>query len=126
MSKPLPKSPYRLMVEGPDDQWAIINLLDRHGYDWKDDRTIRPYVDAAGGVEKLLMKATLSTALKTYDRLGLVIDADLTPTHRWQQLKDIFKDLGVTLPATPNPGGTITAGTRANSRVGIWLMPDNS
>lgn len=126
MSKPSAKSPYRLMVEGPDDQWTIINLLGRHGYEWENDGTIRPYVEAAGGVEKLLVKATLSTALKTYDRLGLVIDADLSPTNRWQQLGDLFKDLGVTLPATPSPDGTVTPGIRPNSRVGIWLMPDNS
>lgn len=126
MSKPLPKSPYRLMVEGPDDQWTIINLLSRHGYDWENDRTTRPYVEAAGGVEKLLVKATLSTALKTYERLGLVIDADLTPTHRWQQLKDLFRELGVALPANPSPDGMIAAGIRPHSRVGIWLMPDNT
>ncbi|HYO53599.1 DUF3226 domain-containing protein [Archangium sp.] len=126
MSKPSLKSPYRLMVEGPDDQWTIINLLGRHGYEWENDRTIRPYVEATGGVETLLVKATLSTALKTYERLGLVIDADLSPTNRWQQVRDIFKDLGITLPAMPSPDGTITPGIRPHSRVGIWLMPDNS
>ena len=120
MSKPSIKSPYRLMVEGPDDQWTIINLLGRHGYDWENDRTIRPYVEATGGIEKVLVKTTLSTALKTYERFGLVIDADLAPTNRWQQLRDIFKDLGVTLPAAPSPAGTVTHGIRPNSRVGIW------
>jgi hypothetical protein len=114
------------MVEGPDDQWTIINLLSRHGYDWENERSPRPYVEAVGGVEKLLARATLSAALKSHERLGLVIDADLHPTNRWQQAKDLFKELGVTLPATPSPDGTVIPGLRPNSRVGIWLMPDNS
>ena len=126
MSTPSPKSPYRLMVEGPDDQWTIINLLARHGYDWNNAAAIRPYVEPVGGVEKLLARATLSTALKTYERLGLVIDADLSSPQRWQQVRDIFRELGISLPAAPSPNGTLVTGSRQNSRVGIWLMPDNS
>jgi hypothetical protein len=52
------------MVEGPDDQWTIINLLARHGYDWNNAAALRPYVEPVGGVEKLLARATpFGTAL---------------------------------------------------------------
>ena len=36
MSKPRRTSPFQLLVEGPDDQWVIINLLQRNGYSFED------------------------------------------------------------------------------------------
>lgn len=126
MSPPSIKSPYRLMVEGPDDKHTVIHLLSRHGYDWNDVSMVRPFVEDAGGVEKLLNKDVLSAALKTYDRLALVFDADLPPTNRWHQARDLLTHLGLTLPAQPARGGTIVNGLRPNTRVGVWIMPDNA
>ena len=34
MSRPPKNSPFQLLVEGPDDQFVVINLLKRHGYDF--------------------------------------------------------------------------------------------
>ncbi|WP_171809709.1 DUF3226 domain-containing protein [Corallococcus exiguus] len=126
MSPPSPKSPYRLMVEGPDDKHTLVHLLKRHGYDWDDATLKRPYVEDVGGVEKLLEKTLLSTALKTHDRLALVFDADLPPYNRWHQLKTCLEQLGIAVPNAPEPGGTLLSGIRPNSRLGIWVMPDNS
>lgn len=123
---PSPKSPHRLMVEGPDDKHTIIHLLKRHGYDWEDTSQPRPYVEAVGGVEVLLDRATLSTALKTYKRLGLVVDADLPPTNRWHQARDVLGSLGYTLPQAPVAGGTIIDNPQTGQKVGLWLMPDNT
>jgi len=126
MSPPSNKSPYRLLVEGPDDMWTIINILTRHGYNWDDTSTVRPYVEPAGGVEKLLDKDMISSALKTYTRLGIVVDSDFPPTNRWRQVRNVLESLGISMPVAPAPAGTIVQGKKPDQLVGIWLMPDNS
>lgn len=126
MSPPPTKSPYRLVVEGPDDKWTCIHLLQRHGFNWDDSTKVRPYVHPAGGISQLLDKDFLSSALKNHERLGLVLDSDFPPPDRWQQLRSVLANLSIALPDTPAPGGVVMGGLRPNSRFGIWLMPDNS
>jgi hypothetical protein len=122
---PRPESPYRLLVEGSDDLHSILHLLIRHGFDWDDETTVRPYVDATGSVEKLLR--TLPVALKSsYERIGVVVDANSRLPDRWAQLRASAGHAGVRLPDTPEVEGTIVAGFRPGSQVGFWLMPDNS
>jgi hypothetical protein len=122
---PRPESPYRLLVEGSDDLHSILHLLIRHGFDWDDETIARPYVDATGSVEKLLR--TLPVALKSsYARIGVVVDANSRLPNRWVQLQASARNAGVELPDTPDPDGTIVEGFRPGSRVGFWLMPDNS
>jgi hypothetical protein len=127
---PPPKnSPYRLMVEGSDDMHAILGLMKRHDYDWDDAKLTRPYVEDMKGVHKLLAADNLSAGAKSLVRMGLVLDADLESAQRWQQVRDCFSNLGIKLPASPEPDGTIldvphTPGLKV-SKLGIWLMPDN-
>ncbi len=120
---PLQSSPYRLLVEGPDDKWVIVHLLARHGYSWDDAAVLRPFVQDVGGVEKLsdrLVKAVLDKR-----RLGIVVDADENAEKRWAQLRGLLGRLGLEPPQHPNPDGVIIAGQAPQSQVGIWLMPDN-
>jgi hypothetical protein len=129
MSEPSRASPYRLLVEGPNDKWSVINLLKRNGYNWDDESFVRPYIHDAGGVEKLLRRPDLHTSLKTYDRLGIILDADLDPSGRWDGLRRHLHGV-VDLPKAPERGGTIVDRPRESlgsgvSRLGIWLMPDN-
>lgn len=126
MSRPDASSPYRMIVEGPDDKHTIIHLLKRHGYDWEDSTTTRPHIQEAKGVTQLLRKSDLTSALKSYRRLALVFDADLTLANRWHQLKDILEGQSLSLPAIPEPDGTIIPGLLPDSRLGIWVMPDNA
>ncbi len=122
---PLSESPYLLLVEGPDDKHSVIHLMARHRFNWDDESTPRPYVSAEGGVEKLLRSA--SVALKgTYERIGIILDANSNLADRWAQIRDRASRNGLALPESPAPGGTVVAGRQPGSRVGIWLMPDNS
>lgn len=123
---PPPKnSPYRLVVEGDDDLHTITNLLIRHGYDWDDSSKVRPYVENSGGITKLL--DSLSVTLKsTHERIGIVVDANSSLPDRWAQLRARSKNAGLELPGSPHPEGTIVSGLRPGSRLGVWLMPDNS
>lgn len=119
--KPGPSCPNRLLVEGKDDQFAVINLLIRHGYNWASSEG--PYVSDCGGVTEML--TTLPVAVKSYQRVGAIIDADLSLTDRWSQVRSALTASGLTLPKKPVPGGLIIEGSRPNTRLGLWFMPDN-
>lgn len=51
---PTSRSPYRLLVEGSDDQYSVIHLMARHGYAWDDPSSHRPFVHNTGNLSKLL------------------------------------------------------------------------
>ncbi|MEO6192654.1 MAG: DUF3226 domain-containing protein [Thermoanaerobaculia bacterium] len=122
---PLPESPYLLLVEGPDDKHSVIHLMARHEFDWDDESTPRPFVSPQGGIEKLL--GSVSVALKgTYERLGIILDANSSLVDRWAQIRDRASRIGLALPESPAPEGTVVKGRQPGSRVGVWLMPDNS
>jgi hypothetical protein len=126
MAPPSEKSPYRLLVEGPDDHHSVIHLLKRHGFDWDDEAAVRPYISDENGVDKLLraLGSTLKSQLHT--RIGVVLDANSDLSGRWTQIRDrAWKAIGLDLPASPDPSGTIIPGRQPGSRVGFWLMPDN-
>lgn len=123
MPPPDRSSPYRLLVEGIDDQWSIINLLSRHGYDWDDSSVVRPYVHQTGGISPLL--ESLAVAVKSHERLGIVVDADLSINNRWASVRDQLVGLGFEVPSDPIAAGAVVDRTADNKRVGVWLMPDN-
>jgi hypothetical protein len=122
---PLENSPYRLLVEGTDDLHSVIHLLSRHGYDWDNPSILRPYVANEGSIDKIL--EALPVALTaSYRRIGFLVDADSSLTDRWAQIRGRADRTGLILPATPQPDGTVVSGLRPGTRVGFWLMPDNS
>jgi hypothetical protein len=120
-SKIKPNAPHRLIVEGRDDQWSIIALTAKHGWDWDKPDAEIPYVDNAEGVNNAL--EALPAAIKSCSRVGIVVDADTSPTNRWEQIGDRIRGEGFTLPTEPDVAGTVvSSGTK---RVGVWLMPNN-
>lgn len=112
-----------LVVEGNDDMHSVIHITRQHGVAWK---TAAPYdikvVDANGYPGVL---ETSPVAAKTYDRLGVVLDADSDPAARWASIRDRLAKVAVYLPSTPATGGTTVAGIGGNGKVGVWMMPDN-
>jgi hypothetical protein len=128
MPPPPKNSPYRLLVEGPDDQHAVTHLMKRHGFDWDNAALTRPFIEASGGVSELLDSTKRSTDAKSYSRLGLVIDADLVVPQRWAQVQGCFGSVGIQLPAVPAAEGTVIEVQQPGlklTRLGFWLMPDN-
>lgn len=118
------KSAHRLLVEGKDDLNTVIHLVRRHNLDYDDPHQDLPYIHATGGYSPLL--DALPVAAKSYKRLGVVLDADLSPKARWNEVRHRLKSVGIELPEESNSGGTIVTGIATEWRVGIWLMPDNS
>jgi hypothetical protein len=118
------KSTHRLLVEGKDDLHTVIHLLRRHDLDYDNPPPGLPYIHATDGYSPLL--DALSVAAKSYKRLGVVIDADLDPKSRWNEVRHRLKTVGIELPEASSAGGSVSAGFASGWRVGVWLMPDNS
>lgn len=116
-------SPFRLLVEGPDDRHSVIHLMKRHGINWDDPQVVLPCVYDCGGLDPLL--ASLGVAAKSYGRLRFVVDANADMQNRWTRAKEALARVGVALPDRPSPDGIVVEGISADWRVGAWLMPDN-
>jgi len=114
-------APHRLIVEGRDDQWSIIALTTKNGWDWNHPAPHLPYIDNAEGFQKALEAIAIS--VRTYARVGIVLDADLVLMDRWNAVRTRLSHSGLTLPDAPDPDGTIVEGH--GKRFGVWLMPDN-
>jgi hypothetical protein len=122
--QPLPESPYRLLVEGSDDLHSVIHLMAKSGFNWDDESATRPFVSPEGGLPNLLK--SVPVALKgTYQRIGIILDANSSLSDRWAQIRNLAGRAGVPLPESPDPDGTVVDGRQPGSRIGIWLMPDN-
>ncbi len=113
----------QLVVEGLDDKhvvWAFckkfnlpetFEVVDTEGYDNLRD-----------GLDERILSGS-------FEKLGIIVDADSDISSRWQSLSDVLKAFGYILPNAPNPSGTILNHPDANSfyplQIGIWLMPNN-
>jgi hypothetical protein len=120
---PKASSPLRLTVEGVDDKHSVLNLMKRHGVDWDAPAAPLPYVHDAGSVEQVL--DAIAPGVRSYDRFGIIVDADLEPTRRWAQIRDRLRAAGLAAPDAADLAGTVIPGRLPTQRVGVWLMPDN-
>jgi hypothetical protein len=116
-------APHRLIVEGQSDLHTVIHLTKRHGWDWDNPGENYPYIAQTTGDRPAL--EALSVAVRSYSRVGLVLDADIEPIDRWRSVCDRVATTGYALPELPNRDGTIAASSDGKRRLGIWLMPDN-
>ena len=116
-------SRYRLLVEGLDDQHALVGLLRQHGVNYDSPPPGTPYVDPCGGWTRVL--EAIPVAVKNYDRLGIILDRDFQEENRWQSVRDSLRKQNIVVPNDLPPTGLVVVGTRPNSTIGVWLMPDN-
>jgi len=137
-------SPYRLLVEGEDDQHVISNLLHDHNVDnWRLDYQERTNVGPEQiaisykkGLDGLLNDLEAELLRPEQECLGIVLDID-SPSEdvpggvqsRWDSVLDRGRRTGSVFeePEGPDAEGTDFA-VRQPERdldVGVWLMPDN-
>jgi hypothetical protein len=95
----------------------------RSGWDWDAPNPHCPRLDDAGGFTRALR--ALPEALKSYERVGIVLDADMSPIDRWRAVRQRVGAAGLTikLPDRPDPAGTVVH--HEDGCFGAWLMPDN-
>ena len=119
--------PKHLLVEGEDDKFSVVSLMEHH-IDWPDDKTKWPvFIDAIGSVSQILKPAFIRTKLKesNLETLGIMIDADDDPMSRWASFRSICSPMFPTMPSDLPVGGLI-AQNEFGFRLGFWLMPDCS
>lgn len=117
----------QLLVEGQDDKFAVVGLMEHH-IPWPDKRHDPPvFVDAVGSVSEILNTTYLRTKLKEsgLQALGIMIDADDDPVSRWNSFRTICLQMFPALPTELPSGGLVIENSRG-SRLGFWLMPDCS
>ena len=126
-----------IWVEGSNDAKVIELLLKKH--DLKFDIQWKPAsqgeIRIAGSVEKLLDAMKVQISQRRSQPVGFVIDADIDPgnpgssiQNRWNSIRNKLTALGLECPPRPDSTGTILDGVvnEIPSRVGIWLMPNNT
>lgn len=106
-----------LLVEGPDDKHVVEHLRRRLAPD------LAFCCRSTSGSDPLLRAIPLEVRPDDRIALGILMDADMDVSARWQSIDDRLRKEGVRLPSRPKVGGTIIEG---DLRVGVWLMPDNS
>jgi hypothetical protein len=117
----------QLLVEGQDDKFAIVGLMEHH-VEWPDRPHQPPvFIDAVGSVSEILNTNYLRTKLKASDLeiLGVLVDADDEPNARWNSFRSICTPLFPDIPATLPSGGLVIQND-SGLRLGFWMMPDCS
>lgn len=108
-----------LLVEGNDDLHVCASLFKRN--EIPETFTLHD----VGGVDRLLEMLPVQLKASGIERVGMVVDADLDATARWNRIRSVLISAGFSnIATTPNANGTVLEHTDM-PRVGIWLMPDN-
>lgn len=130
----------KLFVEGNDDMHAIRHLLIRHGINLSviqqpceikipsEGKTTGSNLmsDAGSGVEVLLAGMEKAVEFAKFSIIGFVLDADSPLQSRWDAVKNHLKNAGVSnLPKMPPQDGFNGKSETYQTKVGVWLMPDN-
>jgi len=113
-----------LLVEGKDDKWAIINLLQPH-IDAVWDEKNHPIEIEDGQGDKLFKKPIMSARFKDPNTniLGIVLDADENCLDKWKKIEHLCREHVQDIPKyLPQKGLVIPS---KQGRFGVWIMPDN-
>ena len=128
-----------VLVEGTDDYHVIQHLLTVHGVDKQIHYSLEGHPRAKFASEEVIVfreRGGITNVLDTLTQqlritgelqaIGVIVDADLDISARWQSLRDILAKSGyANVPKIPNPEGLILK-QEEKPRVGLWIMPNNS
>ncbi len=122
-----------LYVEGKNDEKAIAALLHRHGID-TEPKTRQFDIKAAKAddddqtesIDVLLAAIPEAVRRSSNTPVGFVLDADSNIQSRWDAVRFRLEDLGIECPRNPVSRGFIADVPNYNTRVGVWLMPNNT
>jgi len=120
-------NPNQLIVEGSDDLFSVKGLM-RARVVWPEPKENAPvWIDAAGGVEKILERGYLDTKLtvRGLKTLGVILDADTNPQGRYESFRNLCSGFFPDLPREMPTEGLI-AENAEHLRLGLWIMPDNT
>ncbi len=118
----------RLFVEGEEDKYTIISLLQKH-IEWPETKQkpeLPVDVQHCGGKSGVLSRLSMTLKGRGWETLGIVIDADLDDERcsAWKELRLIGYEAFPTMEEIlPTSGGVWQS--RDGRRLGVWMMPDN-
>jgi hypothetical protein len=122
------RSRAKLYVEGRDDVYSIANLLKAHQFQVEvAPRDLE--IQAAGDRGKLLGLIETAVKASTNMAIAFVVDADASATGTWTSIRHHVEQAvggGFKLPAKCPHEGLAVDVPSLKSRVGAWIMPDNS
>ena len=116
----------KLLVEGKEDQFAIVGLMSAH-VEWGNTPEEWPVqIKDQDGITNLLADGVIPTYLKSSEAetLGIVVDANDQFEGRWQRLRDLCRDAFPDVPADLPEDGLVLQNAEGR-RLGVWIMPDN-
>ncbi|MCG3198197.1 MAG: hypothetical protein GHCLOJNM_02691 [bacterium] len=116
----------RLLVEGTDDKFSIVNLVRKHGIDWTGADPRIPFIQEHDGFEEAMKALPTELKLREGHRLGMVVDANSNLGDRWKKLHGVASSSGFGLPAEPEVEGAIVRDISGTRTFGVWFMPDNA
>ena len=116
-----------LHVEGKNDLHALAALLVEHGmpHDEKQRPVEFPVIKAAGNDSSVVSLIEIEVRLQAGRPVGFIVDADDSPTQRWESIRSHLEKVGVETPTIMPVDGFVGESSTYKTRVGIWMMPDN-
>ena len=117
-----------LHVEGKNDLHALAALLVEHGmpHDVKQRPVEFPVIKAAGNDSSVVSLIEIEVRLQAGRPVGFIVDADDSPTQRWESIRSHLERVGVETPPDMDAAGFVGESRTYKTRVGVWMMPDNS
>ncbi len=119
----------KIYVEGKNDLFALVELLIRNGIPYvnpfKSSPIELPEFKPCDGDEGVLNSVKLSIEFSKGRTVGFVIDADLSQPSRWKAISSRLENVGVEVPEKIPSNGFIGYSDEYQTKVGVWLMPDN-
>ncbi len=116
----------RLIVEGQDDLYSIVGLMEHH-IPWGNKKVDWPVeIKAAGSAPEMLVEGYIATELTAsgVENIGIVIDANGHFQARWDAIRkeciDAFPEMPVGLPSDG-----LVLENADKKRIGVWIMPNN-
>jgi hypothetical protein len=112
----------RLLVEGKDDLYTVVNLLKPH-IGWEENSPPVQITDCEGST--LLNDETIPLWLKASDTkiLGIVLDAEGDCQGRWKRIRQLCAPYVPKIPENlPQEGLAIPS---KRGQFGVWIMPNN-
>jgi hypothetical protein len=122
------EQPNWLLVEGVEDQYAVVMLM-KHHVSWPNTKNQKKYpvqIEFAGSVSELLQKEYIPTHIKKSGlrALGVMLDADDKLKSRWKKVRNRCLGEFPNFPQEPQPSGLIIQNA-SGKRFGLWVMPNN-
>ena len=112
-----------LYVEGKDDSHALLHMLATRGL--PPDAPWFPRIKETSGVDGLLAGMEIAIRFGTGHTVGFVLDANASPNDRWRAVASRLVGVGLTPPAESPTAGYIDFCASFQTRVGVWLIPNN-